>query len=177
MFSLQVQSNIANQIMATNFLPEEHARLLQTIPTYTTFEVLSKSLQMPTMFQQNIPIGLANISSSKCESDRKKNYNNQRHIVHATTINKKRRDKRSKENDTLTTIPSTSRLQQNEQRRKIYVEHKDGLKRRRETANNSKQQSLTHFPICNLQHQDHTQATQNFRKQIDALSIMHTCTG
>ena len=91
MFSLQVQSNIANQIMATNFLPEEHARLLQTIPTYTTFEVLSKSLQMPTIFQQHIPIGLANISSSKCDFDTKKNYSNQRHIVHATTINKKSR--------------------------------------------------------------------------------------
>ena len=76
MFSLQVQSNIANQIMATNFLPDEHAHLLQTIPTYATFEVLSNSLQMPTIFQQNIPIGLANISSSQCESDRKKNYNN-----------------------------------------------------------------------------------------------------
>ena len=116
--------------MASNFFPEEHAHLLQTIPTYTTFEVLSKSLQMPTIFQQHIPIGLENISSSKCESDRKKNYNNQRHIVHATTINKKRRYKRSKENDTLTTIPSTSRLQQNEHHKKIYVEHKDGLKRR-----------------------------------------------
>ena len=52
----------------------------------------------------------------------------------------KRRDKMIKENYTLTTIPSTTRLQQNEQRGKIYVEHKDGLKRRRETANNSKQQ-------------------------------------
>ena len=88
----------------------------------------------------------------------------------------KRRDKMIKENYTLTTIPSTFRLQQNEQHRKIYVEQKDGLKRCRETANNSKQQSLTDFPICNLQHQDHTQATQNFRKRIDALSIMHTCT-
>ena len=76
MFSLQVQSNITNQIMAANFLPKDHACLLQTIPTYTTFEVLSKSLQMPTIFQQKIPIGLANISSSQCESDRKKNYNN-----------------------------------------------------------------------------------------------------
>ena len=77
MFSLQVQSNIANQIMATNFLLEEHVHLLQIIPTYTTFEVLSKSLKMPTIFQQHIPIGLENISSSKCESDRKNNYNNQ----------------------------------------------------------------------------------------------------
>ena len=77
MFSLQVQSNIANQIMATKFLLEEHAFLLQIIPTYTTFEVLSKSLQMPTIFQQNITIGLVNISSSQCEFDRKKNYNNQ----------------------------------------------------------------------------------------------------
>ena len=76
---------------------------------------------MHTIFQHDIPIGLANISSSKCESDRKNNYNNQQHIVHATTINKKKRDKRSKENDTLTTIPSTSRLQQNEHR-EIYVE-------------------------------------------------------
>ena len=93
MFSLQVQSNIANQIMATNFLPGEHARRLQTIPTYTTFEVLSKSLQMPTIFQQNILIGLENISSPQCESDRKKNYNNQRHIVHTTTINTNKKDK------------------------------------------------------------------------------------
>ena len=77
--------------MATNFLPEEHARLIQTIPTYTTFEVLSKSVQMPTIFQQHIPIGLANITSSKCEYDRKKNYDNQRHIVHATTINNKKK--------------------------------------------------------------------------------------
>ena len=92
------------------------------------------------MFQQHIPIGIENISSSKCDSDRKKNYNNQWHIVHSTTINKKRRDKWTKENSTLTTIPSTSTLQQNEHHRKIYVEHKDGLKRRRETANNSKQQ-------------------------------------
>ena len=49
-------------------------------------------------------------------------------------------NKWSKEKDTLTAIPSTSRLQQNEQCRKRYVEHKDGLKRRRETANNSKLQ-------------------------------------
>ena len=77
--------------MATNFFLEEHAHLLQTIPTYTTFEVLSKSLQMPTIFQQHIPIGLANISSSQCEFDRKKNYNNQRYVVHVTTIDQKKR--------------------------------------------------------------------------------------
>ena len=62
------------------------------------------------------------------------NKNNHRHAVQVTKINKRIRDKQNKEIvtnkdvDRITTVPSTSRVQQNEQCKRRYDEKKDGVK-------------------------------------------------
>ena len=66
-FSLQVTSNSITKLMLNNFHPQDLARILQAIPTYTTSERISTSITLPTTFQQHIPIGIANIPSTKCE--------------------------------------------------------------------------------------------------------------
>ena len=124
--------------MPNNFHPQDLAHILQTIPTYTTSERISASNSLPTTFQQHIPIGLANIPSTKCEQ----------HTIHATEINKRRRDRWTE-----------SKVQQNEKCRKKCVEQKGKGKKK-----------------GNPEHQGHTHATQYFRKWIDALPIIHTCT-
>ena len=87
--------------MPNNFHPQDISRILQTIPTYTTSERILASTSLPTTFQQHIPIGLANIPSTECE----------RHTIHATEINKRRRDRWTE-----------SKVQQNDKHKKKYVE-------------------------------------------------------
>ena len=89
--------------MPNNFHPQDLAHIVQTIPTYTTSERILASMALPTTFQQHIPIGLASIPSTECE----------RCTIHATEINKRRRDRRTE-----------SKVQQKEKRRKKYDEHK-----------------------------------------------------
>ena len=90
--------------MPNNFHPQDLARIIQTIPTYTTSERISASTALPTTFQQHILIGLANIPSIECE----------RCTIHAIEINKRRRDRWNE-----------SKFQQNEKRGKKYVEWKE----------------------------------------------------
>ena len=145
-------------------------------PTFT------QSLQMPTIFQRNIPTGLESILSQEYEVHSKNQYNSHRHKFQSTEINKRRRDKWNKESATIkdvdpnNTKSSASKVPKKEQRRRRYAEKKDATNRIRETTMRTNKEPRLNFPIKNLQHHGHPKATHSFCKWIDALSNMHTCT-
>ena len=94
----------------------------------------------------------------------------------------RRRDKWNKESakikdvDPNNTKSSASKVQQNEQHGRIYAEKKNATNRIRETTMHTNKEPHLNFPIEILQHHGHPNATHSFRKGIDALYNMHTCT-